>query len=163
MSSPTPDPQRRRPTIADVARRAGVSAAAVSFAVNDRPGVSQGTRARILAAARDLGWQPSASARALTEARTRAVGLVLARSPEQLEGDSFFPRFLSGIGAAAAPGGAAPGAGAGGRGAGPGGPAGAPQRRLVLPPFPFGDRGGAARRRLCAAAADRPGRRSSSA
>src|SRR4051795_4747479 len=97
MSSSVPDPQRRRPTIADVARRAGVSAAAVSFAVNDRPGVSSGTRERILAAARELGWQPSAAARALTEARTRAVGLVLARSPEQLEGDSFFVRFLAGI------------------------------------------------------------------
>src|SRR3954470_6532742 len=92
----TPAP-RRRPTIADVARRAGVSAAAVSFAVNDRPGVSSGTRERILAAARELGWQPSASARALTEARTRAVALVLARSAAQLEGDSFFLRFLSGI------------------------------------------------------------------
>ena len=97
MSSPSSGPQRRRPTIADVARRAGVSAAAVSFAVNDRPGVSPGTRERILTAARDLGWQPSASARALTEARTRAVGLVMARSAGQLEGDSFFLRFLSGI------------------------------------------------------------------
>ena len=97
MSTSTPDPPRRRPTIADVARRAGVSAAAVSFAVNDRPGVSSGTRERILAAARELGWQPSASARALTEARTRAVGLVLARSIEQLDGDPFFLRFLSGI------------------------------------------------------------------
>src|SRR3954451_5853653 len=97
MSSPTPDPQRRRPTIADVARRAGVSAAAVSFAVNDRPGVSSGTRERILAAARELGWRPSASARALTEAGTRAVGLVLARSAGELEADSFFVRFLSGI------------------------------------------------------------------
>src|SRR3954454_1649468 len=97
MSPSMPDPQRRRTTIADVARRAGVSAAAVSFAVNDRPGVSAGTRERILAAARELGWQPSASARALTEARTRAVGLGLARSASQLEGDSFFVRFLSGI------------------------------------------------------------------
>ena len=97
MSPPTARPAARRPTIADVARRAGVSAAAVSFAVNDRPGVSPGTRERILAAARELGWQPSASARALTEARTRAIGLVLARSAAQLEGDSFFVRFLSGI------------------------------------------------------------------
>jgi LacI family repressor for deo operon, udp, cdd, tsx, nupC, and nupG len=101
VPSITPDPEspppRRRPTIADVARRAGVSAAAVSFAVNDRPGVSSGTRERILAAAQELGWRPSASARALTEARTRAVGLVLARSAAQLEGDSFFVRFLSGI------------------------------------------------------------------
>ena len=97
MSHPDSPAPRRRPTIVDVARRAGVSAAAVSFAVNDRPGVSSGTRERILAAARELGWQPSASARALTEARTRAVGLVLARTAGQLEGDSFFVRFLTGI------------------------------------------------------------------
>jgi DNA-binding LacI/PurR family transcriptional regulator len=69
----------------------------VSFAVNDRPGVSPETRQRILAAARELGWQPSASARALTEARTRAIGLVLERDAEQLELDAFFVRFLSGI------------------------------------------------------------------
>src|SRR3954463_2817144 len=92
-----PDPARRRPTIADVARLAGVSSAAVSFAVNDRPGVSPETRERILEAARELGWRPSASARALTQARTRAIGLVLSRDPEQLELDAFFVRFLSGI------------------------------------------------------------------
>src|SRR3954468_16709598 len=97
MPAPIPDPPRRRPTIADVARRAGVSAAAVSFAVNDRPGVSPETRERILAAARELGWRPSASARALTESRTRAIGLVLARDAAQLEVDAFFVRFLSGI------------------------------------------------------------------
>jgi LacI family repressor for deo operon, udp, cdd, tsx, nupC, and nupG len=94
---PTDPETRRRPTIADVARRAGVSAAAVSFAVNDRPGVSPVTRERILAAARELGWRPSASARALTEARSRAIGLVLARDAERLELDSFFVRFLSGL------------------------------------------------------------------
>ena len=97
MPSTVPDPPRRRPTIADVARRAGVSAAAVSFAVNDRPGVSPETRERILTAARELGWRPSASARALSEARTRAIGLVLARDAAQLEVDAFFVRFLSGI------------------------------------------------------------------
>jgi DNA-binding LacI/PurR family transcriptional regulator len=91
------EPSRRRPTIADVARRAGVSAAAVSFAVNDRPGVSSETRERILEVARELGWRPSASARALTEARTRAIGLVLARAAGALELDAFFVRFLSGI------------------------------------------------------------------
>ena len=91
------DEPRRRPTIADVARRAGVSSAAVSFAVNNRPGVSAETRERIMAAARELGWRPSASARALTEARTRAIGLVLARDADQLELDAFFVRFLSGI------------------------------------------------------------------
>src|SRR6476646_3807440 len=89
--------RRRRPTIADVARRAGVSPAAVSFAVNGRPGVGEQTRARILQTAKELGWHPSASARALTEARARTIGLVLARQTEELEADSFFVRFLAGI------------------------------------------------------------------
>ena len=89
--------RRRRPTIADVARQAGVSPAAVSFAVNGRPGVGEQTRARILQTAKELGWHPSASARALTEARARTIGLVLARQTEELEADSFFVRFLAGI------------------------------------------------------------------
>src|SRR3954471_12124231 len=92
-----PSDKPRRPTIADVAARAGVSSAAVSFAVNGRPGVGEATRRRILAAAEELGWRPSASARALTEARARAVGLLLARSLDQLEVDPFFVRFLAGI------------------------------------------------------------------
>jgi DNA-binding LacI/PurR family transcriptional regulator len=37
-----------RPTIADIAKRVGVSPGAVSFALNGRPGVSEQTRARIL-------------------------------------------------------------------------------------------------------------------
>jgi DNA-binding LacI/PurR family transcriptional regulator len=88
---------RRRPTIADVARRAGVSPALVSFAFNDRPGVSAPTRERILVAAKELRWRPSASARALTQARTQTVGLVLSRGADELEVDSFFVRFLSGV------------------------------------------------------------------
>jgi DNA-binding LacI/PurR family transcriptional regulator len=90
-------PRRRRPTIDDVARRAGVSSAAVSFAMNGRPGVGEATRQRILAAAEELGWRPSAHARALTQARARAIGLLLSRPVEQLEVDPFFVRFLAGV------------------------------------------------------------------
>jgi DNA-binding LacI/PurR family transcriptional regulator len=94
----TGEPQRRRrPTIDDVAARAGVSSASVSFAMNGRPGVGEETRKRILAAAEELGWRPSAHARALTEARARAIGLLLARPVEQLEIDPFFVRFLAGV------------------------------------------------------------------
>jgi DNA-binding LacI/PurR family transcriptional regulator len=75
----------------------------VSFAVNGRPGVGEDTRLRILAAAEELSWRPSASARALTEARARAVGLLLARSVDQLEVDPFFVRFLAGVERALAP------------------------------------------------------------
>ncbi len=86
-----------RPTIADVARTAGVSKSAVSFALNNRPGVGSETRDRILAAARELGWTPSSKARALSVSKALAVGLVIARSPETLRSDPFFPSFIAGI------------------------------------------------------------------
>ncbi len=87
----------RRPTIADVARAAGVSKGAVSFALNDRPGVADATRARILAVADELGWTPSHRARALSSSRAMTVGLVVARQPETLSADPFFPAFIAGV------------------------------------------------------------------
>jgi DNA-binding LacI/PurR family transcriptional regulator len=84
-------------TITDVARAAGVSKAAVSFALNDRPGIAADTRARILAVARELGWTPSHRGRALSVSRALAVGLVIARTPETLGADPFFGYFISGI------------------------------------------------------------------
>ena len=87
----------RGPTIVDVARRAGVSKGAVSFALNDRPGLAPETRVRIMAAARELGWQPSTRARALSRSRAFAVGLVMRRAPELLGVDPFFPQFVAGV------------------------------------------------------------------
>ena len=94
---PVPKSSARRPTIDDVARAAQVSKGAVSFALNGRPGVAETTRARILAAADELGWTPSASARSLSTQRALAVGLVVAREPELLGADPFFPPFIAGI------------------------------------------------------------------
>ncbi|MER6779306.1 MULTISPECIES: LacI family DNA-binding transcriptional regulator [unclassified Streptomyces] len=87
----------RRPTIKDIARRAGVSESAVSFALNDRPGVSKDTRARIREVAEELGWQPNSAARALSGERSGAVGLVLARPAQTLGVESFFLQLVSGI------------------------------------------------------------------
>jgi DNA-binding LacI/PurR family transcriptional regulator len=86
-----------RPTIEDVARRAGVSIGAVSFALNGRPGVGEETRARILAAAAELGWRPSARARSLVSRKAFALGLVVARAPELIGADPFFPAFIAGV------------------------------------------------------------------
>lgn len=85
-----------RITIADVAGRAGVSIGAVSFALNGRPGVSEETRQRILAVAREMGWSPSQSARSLAAARAFAFGLVLTRPAELLGADPFYPAFIAG-------------------------------------------------------------------
>jgi DNA-binding LacI/PurR family transcriptional regulator len=66
----------KRPTIADVARAAGVSVAVVSYTLNGRPGVADGTRERVLRVAEEYGWRPSAAARSLRSV-PRTVGLVL--------------------------------------------------------------------------------------
>ncbi|MEV6575423.1 LacI family DNA-binding transcriptional regulator [Streptomyces sp. NPDC051577] len=87
----------RRPTIKDIARRSGVSESAVSFALNDRPGVSEDTRARVRRIAEELGWQPNSAARALSGERSGAVGLVLARPARTLGAESFFLRLVSGV------------------------------------------------------------------
>ncbi|MEV0091224.1 LacI family DNA-binding transcriptional regulator [Streptomyces sp. NPDC050738] len=87
----------KRPTMADIARRAGVTKGAVSFALNNRPGVSEPTRRRILAIAEELGWQPNSAARALSDGRAGAFGLVIDRPARTLGLEPFFMQLISGI------------------------------------------------------------------
>ncbi|MEU0785267.1 LacI family DNA-binding transcriptional regulator [Streptomyces sp. NPDC006173] len=87
----------RRPTMKDIARRAGVSESAVSFALNDRPGVSEVTRDRVRRVAEQLGWRPSTAARQLSGEGAATVGLVVARPADALGVDSFFLQLISGI------------------------------------------------------------------
>jgi DNA-binding LacI/PurR family transcriptional regulator len=86
-----------RATMRDMARRLDISKAAVSYALNGQPGVSEATRAKVLHLAKDLGWYPSSSARALSGAETGAIGLVLSRPSDLLTIESFFIHFLSGV------------------------------------------------------------------
>jgi DNA-binding LacI/PurR family transcriptional regulator len=87
----------RRATIRDIAERAGVSKGAVSYALNGRPGVSDGTRERILGIAQELGWYPNRAARALSAERADACGLVLARPAKALALEPFFMEFIAGL------------------------------------------------------------------
>uniref|UniRef100_UPI00292F5388 LacI family DNA-binding transcriptional regulator n=1 Tax=Clavibacter michiganensis TaxID=28447 RepID=UPI00292F5388 len=86
-----------RTTLREIARRAGVSESAVSFALNDRPGVSEITRDRVRRVAEQLGWRPSTAARALSGEGAATVGFVLARPAHTLGVDSFFLQLVSGI------------------------------------------------------------------
>ncbi|MFI5935880.1 LacI family DNA-binding transcriptional regulator [Actinoplanes sp. NPDC051494] len=86
-----------RPTIADIARRAGVSPGAVSFALNGRPGVSEQTRARVVEVAREMRYRPHRAARALGGARAGIVGMVLARDPRTLGSEHFYTQLLYGM------------------------------------------------------------------
>jgi LacI family transcriptional regulator, galactose operon repressor len=65
-----------RSTIYEVAKRSGVSTATVSRVMVDGKGFSKQTRERVLAAASDLGWVPSGSARGLASRRAGIVGLL---------------------------------------------------------------------------------------
>src|SRR5688572_18656245 len=66
------------PTMRDVARRAGVSQAAVSFVLNDAPGsrVSRETRDRVLEAVAALGYRVNTAAKTLREGQSRLLGFV---------------------------------------------------------------------------------------
>jgi LacI family transcriptional regulator len=61
----------------DVARAAGVSVASASVALNGRAGVADPTRARILAAAQQLGYRANPQARALRRGRTDTYAFVV--------------------------------------------------------------------------------------
>src|SRR4051812_31894284 len=65
-----------RKTIHDVAKAAGVAIKTVSRVLNDEPNVRPETRARVLAAAEQLQYQPSLSARSLAGKRSYLVGLI---------------------------------------------------------------------------------------
>jgi DNA-binding LacI/PurR family transcriptional regulator len=87
----------KRATIADIARVAGVSKGAVSYALNGRPGVSDATRQRIIAVAEEFGWHPSSAARALSDGRAGVLGLIVDRPARTLGIESFFMQLISGI------------------------------------------------------------------
>ena len=87
----------RRPTIADIAAKAGVSAGAVSYALNGRPGVSAETRRRVRQVAEEVGWTPNNAARALSGVGAATVGLVITRPASVLGIEPFFMSFVAGI------------------------------------------------------------------
>jgi LacI family transcriptional regulator len=85
-------------TIQELARRTGVSVATVSRALNGSHEVSETTRDRILALARELDYTPRAAARSLVRRRSHIVGIVLetgAGHPDLLH--PFFQEVLVGL------------------------------------------------------------------
>lgn len=85
----------KRLTTSDIATEAGFSDGAVPYALDDRPGVSAKTRERILRIADEMGWRPSAAARALKASRARTVGLAITRDATTLGVEPFYMRFIA--------------------------------------------------------------------
>lgn len=79
-------------TIRDVAKRAGVSVTAASYALNDTGSIGEATRKRVLEAAEELNYHPNAFARHLKQRKTHTIGVFIARF-----GGSFYEEILEGI------------------------------------------------------------------
>src|SRR5262245_26205171 len=82
-------------TIKDVAQAAGVSTAAVSLFLNDRPGISKATRDRIAAAVAALGYVPRSNVR--RGAQSGFVGMLVEKLPLPLYADHFYAEVTRGI------------------------------------------------------------------
>lgn len=74
--------RKKKSTIFDVAKLAGVSIKTVSRVVNKEPNVQDKTRSRVEAAIEELGYRPNVSARGLSSKRSYVIGLIY-ENPEE--------------------------------------------------------------------------------
>lgn len=78
----------------DIARRCGVSVATVSKALNDQPDISQETKERICAIAKDMGYLTNSAARALKTNRTYHLGVLFVDERRSGLGHEYFSSML---------------------------------------------------------------------
>ena len=87
----------QRPRIADVAREAGVSKTAVSFAFNSPDRLAPETALRIRAVAEHLGYRPNPVARMLTQRQTMTIGVLTPQALSVIFSNPFFALFSEGV------------------------------------------------------------------
>ena len=85
-------------TISQIAKEAGVSKTAVSFAFNDPSQLSSTTLRHIREIAEQLGYTPDPIARSMTTRRTNALGLLLPQDIATALANPFYTQFIRGIG-----------------------------------------------------------------
>ena len=91
----------RRARIADVAREAGVSKTAVSFAFNSPDRLAPETASRILDVADSLGYRPHPVARMLTQRQTHTLGVLTPQALSVIFSNPYFGAFSEGVALAA--------------------------------------------------------------
>jgi LacI family transcriptional regulator len=84
--------RKKRPTLKDVAKAAGVSVASASYAVNKTGSLGQDTREYILRVAEEIGYRQNLAARAARTGRSGAIGLVV---PDMT--NPFFPSLAQAV------------------------------------------------------------------
>ena len=83
-------------TLRDISRELGLSVTQVSRALNGHSDVSEDTRARVMALAKAMKYQPNLTARKLVMGKSGIVGLVLPELP-QAPADSLFVQIVGGL------------------------------------------------------------------
>ncbi|MBM7056870.1 LacI family DNA-binding transcriptional regulator [Streptomyces durocortorensis] len=91
-----------RPTLEEVAARAGVGRGTASRVINGSPRVSDATREAVEAAVAELGYVPNRAARALAGNRTDAIALVVPEPETRFFAEPYFSAIVRGVGAALA-------------------------------------------------------------
>lgn len=89
--------KRRRSTLADVARLAGVSSSSASMALSDSPRISAPTKETVRRAARELAYYPHAAGRALRMQRVGALAVAIPDSSREIFRRPFLSLLLSGV------------------------------------------------------------------
>ena len=87
-----------RPTIKDIAERAGVSKTTVSFALNDPSRISVETYNRVMAVVTEFDYVPNPVARTLTTKRLGALGLLLPQQITETLRNPYIVEIIRGIG-----------------------------------------------------------------
>lgn len=85
-------------TIEDVAKKAGVAASTASMALNNKPTISPKTKETVAQAAQQLGYHPTAAARALVDGKASNLGLLIPVKVDNLFfSTGFFQKLISGM------------------------------------------------------------------
>ncbi|MFF1375928.1 LacI family DNA-binding transcriptional regulator [Streptomyces sp. NPDC058308] len=91
-----------RPTLEEVAARAGVGRGTVSRVINGSPRVSERTRAAVEEAVAELGYVPNTAARALAANRTDSIAVVVPEPESRFFAEPYFSDIIHGVGQALA-------------------------------------------------------------
>ncbi len=86
-----------KPTIYDVAKKAGVSITTVSRVLNKFQGISPAKREAVLNAIQELGYVPNEQARSLANNKTNLIALYLPSSPLSFFESKYFLEFYRGV------------------------------------------------------------------
>jgi LacI family transcriptional regulator len=86
-----------QPRIQDIAKLVGLSPATVSMVLNNRPGFSEETRTRVLAAAKELNYQNTPSKRAASDTGESLPFVVYKRHGEVIGETPFFSRLIESV------------------------------------------------------------------